>query len=166
MGRIGRSRRIHVDVQALPGANSGRVTISVAVIVRAAAGNILSLRRLRELPHFGETNSAVRRIGWALRKSAPGRRWAGVIDGPVSDLARAGALANVFGSHYFLGIGRRLAGAIDSWAESCRDYAVDPGKDVGLLLGQHAATLLLIEENDSVARESLALRRRSRRPRI
>ena len=91
-----------------------------------------------------------------LRKPAPRRGRASVVDGPVNDLAFPRALPNIVGGHDVAVIRGRNAGAIDPCTKSFDNDAVDPRINVSLLLGQHAAALLLVEKNYGGGRESLA----------
>ena len=70
-------------------------------------------------------------------------------------------MPDIFGSHNIAAVGCRYSGTIDARPKSRSDDRVDPGKDVGFLLGQHSTTLLLIEKNNSGAREAFARRCRS-----
>src|SRR4051794_12996731 len=136
------------------------VTVSVAAVVTAVRGNVLTARGLSELPDLGEVNAALARARRLLRKRASGRGRASLIDCPIRNLSRASGLANVFGRHHFFAIARAHAGAINSGAESGGHNGINPGVNVGLLLGEHAASLLLIEEDDGGAREAFAARGR------
>ena len=166
MRRIGRSSRIQIDVQPLRRTGSRRVAVSIAAVVGAARGYVLSPRRLCELPHFGEADTAFCRIRRMLGKRASRCRRAAVIDCPISNLSRTGALANILGRDDFIGIGRRLARTINPGAESSGDNAIHPSKDVRLLFGQHAPSLLLVEEDDRSAGEALVPCRSCRHPSI
>jgi len=53
---------------------------------------------------------------------------------------------------------RRHARAIHTYAELMLRKFVDPGKNVGVLLGQHATALFDVEEDDGLRRESLSSR--------
>src|ERR1700734_614289 len=135
-------------MQLLSGGNSGRVTVAITAIIGAVRSDVFALRGLRELPDFGEANAAV---GWVLRargKNAARRGRACIVDRPVNDLPSTGALANIFRGHDVRIILIRDAGAVDAGAESGGCNAVDPGVDVGFLLGQHTSALLLVEEDD------------------
>src|SRR5208337_3680150 len=117
-------------------------------------------------------------------KCASRRGRAAVINRPINNLARfslcgAGTLArdsvrncisrmreNVFGGNYVAVVCRRNAGAINSRAESGSSNLVNPCINVGLLLGQHAASLLLIEENDGCPRKAFAPRGCRGSPRV
>src|SRR5271154_5170477 len=65
MRRILRRRRVHIHVNSR---RSRRVTISVAVVIRAMRRHILTPRRLRELPYFCKIHSALRGARGTLRK--------------------------------------------------------------------------------------------------
>ena len=115
---------------------------------------------MRELPDFSETDAALagaRRVSGRIeRKSAAGGRRTGVVDRPVDNLAASSAGANVFRSHDVLVIFRGDAGAIDARAETGGGDVIDPGIDVGFLLGQHASALLLIKEDDGMRGKAFA----------
>ena len=149
-------------MELLRGGDSGHIAVAVATVIGAARGDVFALGRLRELPDFREADSA---LGWAWRvtagiygKSAARRGRASVIDGPVDDLARAGALANVFCGDNVAVIRGGDAGAVDAGAESGGGNGIDPGVDVGFLLGQHASALLLVEEDDGMRGKTFAVR--------
>src|ERR1700678_3381224 len=139
--------------------DSGRITIAVAAIVGAMRGDVFALRGLCELPHISEADSALSG-GWRVigRKCAAGSGRAGIVDRPVDDLARRGILANVFGGDDVAVIRGGDARAIDAGAESGGRDGVDPCVDVGFLLGQHASTLLLVEEDDRMRGKAFAVR--------
>src|SRR5208282_4372640 len=61
---------------------------------------------------------------------------------------------------------RRNARAINAGAKPSGGHAVSPRVNVGLLLGQHASTLLLVEKDNCSFRKALALRRGSGRPSV
>jgi len=71
-------------------------------------------------------------------------------------VALAGAFANVFRSANVAVVRGGDAGAVDADAKPGGSDSVNPGVDVGLLLGQHASALLLIEKDDGVRGESFA----------
>src|SRR3984957_1432964 len=137
-------------MQSLDCGNSRRITFSVAAVAGAVSGNIFTLRRLRELPDLGEANTAFAGAGWPLGKSTARRRRARVVNRPVDDLPSAGALTNFFRGHDIAVVCSGDARAVDASAESGGGDAVDPGVDVRLLLGQHASTLLLVEEDNGL----------------
>ncbi len=135
-------------------------------VVGTASGHVLALRGLRELPDFGESNSALLRPWRVLRKRAS-RRWrARIVDGPVSDFAFSSALSNIFGRDHVSIVRRRNAGTIDPRTKSRGRNAVNPGVNVSLLLGQHASTLFLIEKNNGRAQKPLAPCRQGRGARV
>src|SRR5580693_1575957 len=149
-------------MELLRGGDSGHIAVAVATVIGAARGDVFALGRLRELPDFREADSA---LGWAWRvtagiygKSAAGRGRAGVIYGPVDDLARAGALANVFCGDNVAVIRGGDAGAVDAGAESGGGNGIDPGVDIDFLLGQHASALLLVEEDGGMRGKTFAVR--------
>src|SRR5580698_6734112 len=138
--RIRRRGGVHIDRQPIRRGDSGSVAISVAAVVGAAPGYVFALRRLRELPDFGKTHSALCGTWRALWKRAPRRGRAGVVRHPISDIATGGIVANIVFANILRGddvtvIGSGHAGTIDAGAESCGGNAVNPGIDVGLLLG-------------------------------
>src|ERR1039457_3988392 len=67
--RIGQRGCIQVEVKSQSGAGSRRIAIPIMTVVRAAASHVLALRRLRELPDFGEWNSALDRKSTRLNSS-------------------------------------------------------------------------------------------------
>src|SRR5258708_13690198 len=136
--------------------NSRRITVGVAAVVGASASYVLALGRLRELPDFGEADGALGGAWRRFRKRAAGRGWAGIVNCPVDDMASGSAVANVFGCNNVAVIFRGDAGAVDAGAESGGGDGIDPGVDVGLLLRQHAAALLLIEEDDGLRGKAFA----------
>lgn len=75
--------------------------------------------------------------------------------------AATSVVANVFGGYDRDGAGfaKRNAGAVNSGSVSRASHAVSPRVDVGTLLGQHAATLLLVEEYGCAPGKALPLRR-------
>src|SRR5712691_2089071 len=150
MRRIPRCGRVYVYVKLMCGRNSRRIAIAVAAVIRTLRSDVSPLGRLRELPDFGEGNAALRGIRRMRRKNAAGRGRTRVIDRPVDDLASGGAVTNVFGSDHVAVIFCGHAGAVDAGAESGGTHGVNPGIDVGFLLGQHASALLLVEEDDGV----------------
>src|SRR5580704_6583039 len=156
-------------MQLLPNIHSRRVAIAIGVMGSwATHRDIFSARRLGKLPDIGKIDAALRGVRWLLRKRAPRRGRTGVVGYEIDDLAPAGVLANVVGGDdgsavIFLG---GNAGTVDSGAETGSDHAVDPGVDVGFLLGQHASPLFLIKKDDGVARESFAMSGRYRDLRI
>jgi len=154
-------RRIDVNVQLQSTADSGRIALAVAAVIRTASGHILTLWRLRELPDFRELHTTLCGTWRPLWECAARRGWASVVDRPVGDGSASGTLPDIFGSHHIAAIGCRHPGTINPHAKSGREDAVNPGKDVGPLLGQHATTLLLIEKNNGGARKAFARRRHS-----
>lgn len=144
-------------MQPLGCGNSRRITFSVAAVAGAVSGNIFTLRRLRELPDLGEANTAFGGAGWPLGKSTARRRRARVVNRPVDDLPSAGALTNVFRGHDIAVVCGGDARAVDASAESGGGDAVDPSVDVRLLLGQHASTLLLVEEDNGLRGKAFAV---------
>src|SRR5580658_2832215 len=156
--RICRSGAVHIDVNLLR-FQTRRIAFAIAAVIRAVPRDILALWRLCELPDLGERNAALR-WGWRVsRKCTSGRRWTSVVDRPINNLAPRGMLANIFGRNYFFIIGRSRARTIHSRAESGCGDAFNPRVDVSLLLGQHAAALLLIEKDDGPCRKPFAPRR-------
>ena len=143
------------------GGDSRGIAVAIVAIVRTLRSDVFALWRLRELPDFGESNTALSRAwrasGRIYRKRAAGRGRADIVDRPVNDLASGGALANVFGGNYVAVVSSGNAGAVNAGAESGGGDGVDPGVDVGFLLGQHASALLLVEEDDSGRGKALAL---------
>ena len=87
-------------MELLRGSDSRGIAVAVAAVVGAVGGDIFALRGLRELPDFGEADAALGGA-WRMicRKSAAGRGRAGVVDGPINDLASAGVLANIFDAY-------------------------------------------------------------------
>src|SRR5579863_8535045 len=153
MRRIGRSRRIHINVQSQCRTGTRRIAVPIATVVGAVPGHILALRRLRELPYFCESDPAPSRTRRLLRKRTSGRWRTRVIDRPIRDLTwGAGALARVFpnilGSDDITVVLRRNPRTIDPRAKSHRDNSTDPGMNVSLLLRQHAPALFLVEKDD------------------
>jgi hypothetical protein len=102
----------------LSGRNSGWVAFAVVAVIGAVRGNIVALGRLRELPDFGERDSALRGVRRARGKRAAGRGRAGVIDCPVDDPASGGVLADVFCGDDVLVVFRGDARAVDAGTES------------------------------------------------
>jgi hypothetical protein len=51
-------------VELQRGGNSRRIALAIARVIRAAAGNVFALRRLRKLPDLGKWDAA---LGWAWR---------------------------------------------------------------------------------------------------
>ena len=148
-------------MELLRGGNSRRVAVAVAIVADAVCSHVFLLRRLRELPDFREPDAA---LGWAwrvsgrtYRKRAAGCGRAGVVDRPVNDLAASSAVANIFRGHYIAIVFRRNAGAVDASAEPRGGDAVNPRIDVGLLLGQHAAALFLVEKDDGFVWKAFAV---------
>src|SRR5438067_6990886 len=93
---IGGGRCVYVNMKSLRRVRCRRIAVSIATVVGAAPGDILALRRLRELPDFGERHSALRRTRRTLRKRASRRGRASIIDRPINNLATGmGALARV-----------------------------------------------------------------------
>lgn len=148
MRRIRRVGRIHVHMQLLRGGDFGSVTLSIAAVVRAVSGDVFALRRLRELPNFGEPDAALRGAWRVLGKCAAGRGWASVIDQPISNLSICSVLPNVFRSDHIVVVFVGDSGTINAGAKSSSGNAIDPRIDVRPLLGQHTPALLLIEEDD------------------
>ena len=65
MGGIRRGGGVYIYMELLCGGNSRRIAVAVSIVVGAARGDIFALRRLRELPDFGEGDAAlsgVRRV--------------------------------------------------------------------------------------------------------
>src|ERR1700674_1599560 len=123
-------------MELLSGGNSRRIAIAVAAVGGAAAGYAFALWRLRELPDFGEADAALGGAWRALREGAAGCGRTGIIDGPVNDLASRGICADVFCGDDVAVVCRGDTGAVDAGAEAGGGDGVDPGVDVGLLLGQ------------------------------
>src|SRR5580693_1983029 len=149
-------------MELLRGGDSGHIAVAVATVIGAARGDVFALGRLRELPDFREADSA---LGWAWRvtagiygKSAAGRGRAGVVDGPINDLASASIFANIFGGDDVVVVFCRDPGTVDAGAKSSGGDGVNPGVDVGFLLGQHASALLLVEEDGGLRRKAFAAR--------
>ena len=132
------------------GSDPRRVAFAVVAVIGAMAGHVFALRRLRELPDFRETHATIGRVRRVRGKSAAGSGRAGVIDGPISDVASPGALANIFCGDDVAIVRSGDAGAVNAGAESSADDGVHPGVDVSLLRGQHAPALLLIEKDDGM----------------
>ena len=99
-----------------------------------------------------------RREGRLPGKGASRRRGTSVVRHPILDLPRLGMLTNVVGGNH--PHSSRLfesdAGTVNAGAETTRDDSVDPGIDVGLLLGKHAAALFLIKKEDGPGSKALA----------
>src|ERR1700722_17347992 len=144
-------------MQSLDCGNSRRITFSVAAVAGAVSGNIFTLRRLRELPDLGEANPALGGAGWPIGKSTARRGRARVVNRPIDDLPSAGALTNVFRGHDIAVVCSGGARGVDGSAESGGADAVDPSVDVRLLLGQHASTLLLVEEDSGLRGKAFAV---------
>src|SRR5580704_202077 len=145
-------------MQLLCRRNSRRITVAVGTVIRAMGRHVFAPWRLRELPHVGEANAALAGAGGMSREGAAGGGWAGVVDGPVDDGARTRVGTNVFGSDDVAVIDCGDSRAVDSGAEPGSGNAVDPRVDVGLLLGQHASALLLVEKDDGVRGKAFAVR--------
>ena len=155
---IGRGGCVYVYLELLRSGNSRRITVAVTAVVGAVRSHIFALRRLRELPDLGEGYAAFSGA-WRVRGKCTARcRRARIINRPVNDLSSTGALANVVGGHNVRIIFVRDAGTVDAGAKSSGSDAVDPSVDVGLLLGQHASALLLIEKDECVRGEAFMVR--------
>ena len=98
-------------------ARSRSIAVSVAAVICAAGGDVFALWRLRELPDFGESHSALGGAWGMLRKRASRRGRAGIVDSPIDDRARSGVLANVFGCDHVAIVDRRNARTIDTSTE-------------------------------------------------
>ena len=155
MGRIRRHSTIQIHIQALRGRGRRRITVSVAMVIRAMRGHILTPRRLRELPYFRKINSALHG-GRRRPEVTPRRRRASIVDRPVDNLARPGALPDIFRCHNFLLIRRGHARAINSCLISRSRDSVYPRIDVSLLFRQHAPALFLIEKDNRSPRKSFS----------
>src|SRR5258708_29254025 len=116
MRRIRRCGRVYVYVKLLCGGNSRRIAIAVAAVIRAVRSDVFPLGRLRELPDFGEGNSALRGAGRRFLKSAAGSGRARVVDRPVDDVASARASADIFGGDDVAVVFRGDARAVDAGA--------------------------------------------------
>jgi hypothetical protein len=156
--RIFRRGGAQVKVQALGCGTSWRIAIPIGIVVGAARGDVFAPRGLRKLPNLGKPNSAGRRIWRILRECTSGRRRARVINRPINDLACTGALANVFRGDHFFRVRRNHPRTINSRAEPRGDDSIHPGKDISLLLRQHAPALLHIQKNDRAGTKAFAPR--------
>src|SRR5262249_14814646 len=141
---VGRIRGTQIDVKILRRRNSGWIAVVVARVVCAVSGYIGATRRLGILPDFGESDAALGWVRCACGHGASGRGRAGVVCDPVCDIALAGVGADVFGGDYVSIFCVRHPRAVDADAESGSGYGVYPRIDVGLLLVEHASTLLYI----------------------
>jgi len=166
--RVWRGGCIYVDVQVLRHADLRGIAVSVGVVGRTTGRHIGPLRRLRELPNIGEVNATFSGDWRAFWKDAPWRRRAGIVCDPVDDFSGAGILADIACGNdvfttFLLG---RNTGTINAGAKSPCGHAIYPRVDVGFLLGQHAAALLLIEKDDRFRRKAFPARRGHSRVRI
>ncbi len=160
---ISRRGRIHVDGKR---GDAWRIAIPVAAVVRAMGRHILALRRLRKLPDLRKGDAALSRPRRTLWKRATRGRRTRIIRDPVGDLAPRGMGANIFRGNHIAVVRGRHTRTINARAKSGSGDSVDPGVDVSLLLRQHAATLLLIEEDNGVRGKAFATRGGGRRARV
>src|SRR5580698_1339432 len=147
-------------MQPLMDIHSWRITISIGVVSRwASSGDVVSARRLGKLPDLGKTDSTVSAARRLAREDASRRGRTGIVGDEVYDPASTCVLANVVGGDdgcamiFFGG----NAGAVYSGAKTGSVHAINPGIDIGFLLRQHASALLLVEKDDGVSGESLAV---------
>src|SRR5579871_1360727 len=156
VGRIG-----GVEVEMHPGARrkSRGITIAIGGVGFATGRrHRRPARRLGILPDVRKAHTAfcgARRLAWYTSR----RRRTLIIADEKMQLAMTGILANVVGGHdcHLARLAKGNAGAIHAGAISAAYHAVRPGVNVGALLGQHAATLLLIEKENRATRKSFAL---------
>src|SRR5579863_1858587 len=166
---IRRRRRICVDVQGLCGVDVRRIAIAIAVVIcRTTRRNRGPFWRLGVLPYVSKANTAVDGTRRALGKEATGRGRTGIVRDPIHDLSCAGILADIVGSDDILAtfFCSGNARAVDAGPKAACGDSIDPRIDVGFLLGQHAAALLLIKENRGSRRESFPPCRRHSRLRV
>src|ERR1017187_5885184 len=145
-------------MQSGTGRNSGRITIVVRRIGLAARGCHLGTpRRLRVLPYFGIRNSALCGSRRWIGKHAAGCWAAAIIADEEMNIPPSEVVAYIVGGHhrYFARLPKGDSRAVPSGAVASFDHAVDPGMNIGALLGKHAPSLLLIEENDGTLRKAL-----------
>src|SRR5216684_3465981 len=122
----------------------------------AARGEFFAARRLRELPDGG-VRDAAGGWGWRIvRDDATGCGRASVVVDKVGEVALAEVVANVVGSDdgHAVAFADGHSGAIDSCAITGARECIDPGAQVGVILGGQAATLLDIQKNNRVGRKS------------
>ena len=160
--RVGRVSRIDIYVQTTTRRNALRVTVAIRSIRFAARGSHLrTSRRLSVLPHFGERNTALGGNGRVAGKHAPKRRAAMIIADEEMDFPSAGVVADIARSHDrgLAGFSIGDAGTVHAAAIAALHDAVDPGMNIGALLGKHSSSLLLVEKNDRPLREPVIRRR-------
>src|SRR5580704_10120381 len=145
-----------------------RIAISIGIVSGTARRHVRSLGRLRELPNISKVNAAVCGARRSFGKDASRRRRTGIIPDPVHDLSCASILADIIGGDDVLTtfLQRRNTGTVNASEEAACADAVDPGIDVGFLLWQHAAALLLIEKDDGLRGKAFAPGRGHSRLRI
>ena len=137
--------------------NARGVATSIVVIALTTSRNILSLRRLCELPDIGERNSTRTGRKRALRKRASGRRRTSVIRHPVSNGSRTRVLPYVLGGDHAVAtlLLRRNSGTINARPKARLVNSIHPRKQVCLLLRQQPTALFLIEKNDGLRSKTL-----------
>ena len=155
-GRVLRIGGVHIDMYSCL-RQSRRITLAVSGVAGALSREVFSPRRLCVLPDIRKRNVAGLRTRSASRKCASRGRWARVVCDPVNDFPSARVLTDILcrdhrGSTFW----RRDTRTVNSRAESSRVYLIDPGINVGLLLGQHTAAFFLVEKNHGSLRKAFA----------
>src|ERR1035437_6601291 len=133
------------------GRHGWRIAVAVRRIGLAAGGSHVGTPRgLRELPCFGEGHAAAGGSWRRLGKSAARRRATLIVADKEANVAAAVMIANVVGRHHgdSIRLAKRNARTVHARTIASAHHAIDPGMNVGALLGQHAAALLLIEKED------------------
>ena len=113
------------------------------------------------MPHFREVDAARGWTGRRLGEGASRRRRAGVVRDPIRNLPSSGVLPDIPGGDngHAAAFVSRNARTVNAGAKTGCGYAVRPGVNVRLLLGQHPSPFFLVQKDYCSLGKAFAPRR-------